>query len=69
MKLSLNLPNYDLGFHFCVHEATISQPGYIYGCKAFQSDSLARERGSSENYAMVFRPHYGLQVSSIIVIC
>ena len=70
MKLRLNLPNYDLGFRFCVHETTISRilTSWLHLLDVRLSKLIHWPEREAVQKMMpwCFRPHYGLQVSSII---
>ena len=70
MKLRLNLSNYDLGFRFCIHESTVSR--YITKWLQLMDVRLSpliqwpdREY-LHKTMPWCFRPHYGLNVTSII---
>ena len=70
MKLRLNVPNFDLGFRFCVHETTVSR--ILTSWLQFLDVRLSKlifwpeKEAIQKTMPWCFRPHYGLQVSSII---
>lgn len=70
MKLRLNLSNYDLGFRFCIHETTVSRALTKWlQLMDVRLSTLIKwpERDQlQKTMPWCFRPHYGLNVTSII---
>lgn len=70
MKLRLNLPNYDLGFRFCVHETTVSRILIkwlqIMDVRLTPLIVWPTKENVQKTMPWCFMPQYGLDVTSII---